>query len=120
MLVWGEIEVELVFLVVIGGVVVTLSSYGCVVVVVLVEEQVVELVDGSTHLASTVALLHDDVVTAGDSSVGLGGASGKQLTDLGLQGSAGQRGFVADSRSIRGRRCGHSGQRRGDVRGSGH
>ena len=44
MLVWGEIEVGLVFLVVIGGVVVTLSSYGCVVVVVLVEEQVVELV----------------------------------------------------------------------------
>ena len=44
MLVWGEIEVGLVFLVVIGGVVVTLRSYGCVVVVVLVEEQVVELV----------------------------------------------------------------------------
>ena len=44
MLVWGEIEVGLAFLVVIAGVVVTLSSYGCVVVVVLVEEQVVELV----------------------------------------------------------------------------
>ena len=44
MLVWGEIEVGLVFLVVIGGVVVTLGSYGCVVVVLLVEEQVVELV----------------------------------------------------------------------------
>ena len=44
MLVWGEIEVGLVFLVVIGGVVVTLSSYGCVALVVLVEEQVVELV----------------------------------------------------------------------------
>ena len=44
MLVWGEIEVGLVFLVVIGGVVVTMSSYGCVALVVLVEEQVVELV----------------------------------------------------------------------------